>query len=154
MKQEDYWIIDARVRVKRSSKSCYKGVVGLCGTVTRFNGDYSGGVGVLIDGRINTASKLGIFWFNKNELEIIEESEDNNMTGFNKVAIVNLLNDCSKKDYAFALFDSEWALMEQGETEVKPNTLVVVNPRGKDNRILGVVKQIFTTEEYTSNVTA
>lgn len=153
MRQEDYWI-DARVRVKRSSKSAYKDVIGLYGTVTRYNGDYSGGIGVVIDGRINSASSHGIFWFKKHELEIIEESEDNNMTGFNKVAIVNLLDDSSKKDNAFALFDSEWALMEQGETEVKPNTLVVVNPRGKNNRILGVVKQIFTTEEYTSNVTA
>lgn len=76
------------------------------------------------------------------------------MTGFNKVAIVNLLDDYNKKNYAFALYESEWALMEQGEYEVKPNTLVVVNARGKDNCVLGIVKGIVSVEEYGKGVTA
>ena len=29
------------------------------------------------------------------------------MTGFNKVAIVNLVGDYSKKDYGFALYDED-----------------------------------------------
>lgn len=76
------------------------------------------------------------------------------MTGFNKVAIVNLLEDYNKKDYGFALYDSEWALMEQGEYEVVPNTLVVVNARDKDNRVLGIVKEIMNLEDYGKSVTA
>lgn len=153
MRTEDYYI-DLRVRVKSSSKSSYKEVIGLYGTIIRYSGDYSGGIGVLLDDRRNNASRHGVYWFKRNELEIIREQEDNDMAGFNKVAIVNLLDDSSKKDYAFALFDSEWALMEQGETEVKPNTLVVVNPRGKDNRVLGVVKSVMTVEEYGRVVSA
>ena len=76
------------------------------------------------------------------------ESEDSRMTGYNKVAIVNLLDDYNNKDYGFALYDSEWMLIEQGLYEVKPNVLVVVNARTKDNRVLGVVKTIVPAEEY------
>ena len=32
--------------------------------------------------------------------------------------------------------------------------MVVVNARGKDNRILGIVKEIMSVEEYGKNVTA
>ena len=35
------------------------------------------------------------------------KSEDNKMTGFSKVAIVNLVDDCNKKDYGFALYDKD-----------------------------------------------
>ena len=90
----------------------------------------------------------------KSVKKIEEESEDINMEGFNKVAIVNLLEDYTKKDYGFALYESEWILMEQGVLDVKPNTMVVVNARGKDNRILGVVKEIKNVEEYGKGVTA
>ena len=31
------------------------------------------------------------------------KSEDNKMAGFSKVAIVNLVDDCNKKDYGFKL---------------------------------------------------
>lgn len=148
-----------RVKIRWSYKTSYrkKGLIGLYGTITRGT-DYnfcSRDVGVLIDGKMNPLSSKGVYWFTVTELEIIrEESEEEIMTGFNRVAIVNLLDDYSKKDYAFALFESEWALIEQGANAVNPNNLVVVNPRGKDNRVLGVVKQILTTEEYPTSVTA
>ena len=83
-----------------------------------------------------------------------EESEEINMTGFDKVAIVNLLEDYSKKDYAFALYNSEWILIEQGQFEVKPNSLVVVNAGGKDKRKLGIVKEIMSLETYGKGVNA
>lgn len=94
--------------------------------------------------------------YNQRSVKRIEnrKGENENMTGFNKVAIVNLLDDYNKKDYGFALYDSEWCLIEQGEFEVKPNSLVVVNPRGKDNRVLGIVKQIMSLEEYGKGVNA
>lgn len=115
----------------------------------------SGKYGILLDDEKNPASREGLFWIKSSELKFIEdEREDTNMAGFNKVAIVNLLDDYNKKDYGFALYDSEWVSIEQGEYEVKPNALVVVNARGKDNRILGTVKEIMSLEEYGKGVTA
>lgn len=70
-----------------------------------------------------------------------------NMTGFNKVAIVNLLEDYNKKDYAFALYDTEFKVLGIGD-------LVVINARGKNNRVLGTVKEIMSLEEYGKGVNA
>ncbi|MDD5980159.1 MAG: hypothetical protein PUC23_03505 [bacterium] len=64
------------------------------------------------------------------------------MEGFKNVAIVNLIEDYNKKDYAFALYDEEWKLINC------LNTLVVVNARGKNNRHLGIIKDIMTIEDY------
>lgn len=81
------------------------------------------------------------------------ESEDNKMTGFSKVAIVNLVEDYSKKDYGFALYEDEWNLIVEKDPSKHP-VYVVVNARGKDNRVLGIVKELMTVEEYGKNVTA
>lgn len=81
------------------------------------------------------------------------ESEDNKMTGFSKVAIVNLVEDYSKKDYGFALYEDEWNLIVDKDPSKHP-VYVVVNARGKDNRVLGIVKELMTVEEYGKNVTA
>lgn len=70
------------------------------------------------------------------------------LTGFKHVAIVNLLEDYNRKDYGFALYDPELSLLASG------HAMVVVNARGKDNRILGTVKEIMTVEEYGKTVTA
>lgn len=90
-----------------------------------------------------------MYWFNRSDLKILEnESEDIKMEGFKNVAIVNLLDDYSKKDYSFALYDEDLKLI------TRDNQLVVTNARGKDNRILGTVKQVMTVEEYGKGVTA
>ena len=70
------------------------------------------------------------------------------LTGFKHVAIVNLLEDYNRKDYGFALYDPELSLLASG------HAMVVVNAKGKDNRILGTVKEIMTVEEYGKGVTA
>lgn len=70
------------------------------------------------------------------------------LTGFKHVAIVNLLEDYNRKDYGFALYDPELSLLASG------HAMVVVNPRGKNNRILGTVKEIMTVEEYGKGITA
>lgn len=85
----------------------------------------------------------------KSVRKIKDESEETKMTGFNKVAIVNLLESYNGKDYGFALYDSEWVLIE-----AKSNALVVVNAKGKENRVLGVVKEVMSLEEYGKNVNA
>ena len=79
------------------------------------------------------------------------ESEDINMEGFKNVAIVNLLDDYNKKDYGFALYDNELGMIQ---TMAHYPAMVVVNARGKDNRILGTVKEIMPVEEYGKGVTA
>lgn len=76
------------------------------------------------------------------------ESEDIKMEGFKNVAVVNLLDDWNKKDYGFALYDEDLKLI------TRENQMVVVNARGKDNRVLGTVKQVMTAEEYGKCVTA
>lgn len=96
----------------------------------------------------NPASREGLFWIRKSELEIEKlESEEMNMTGFNRVAIVNLLDDYSKKDYGFALYETEWKVLQPGD-------LVIVNARGKDNRVLGTVKEMMSLDEYGKGVNA
>lgn len=83
--------------------------------------------------------------------KIKNESEDINMEGFKNVAIVNLLDDYNKKDYGFALYDNELGMIQ---TMANHPAMVVVNARGKGNRILGTVKEIMTVEEYNKGVTA
>lgn len=73
------------------------------------------------------------------------------MTGYDLVAIVNLLEDKKQKDYGFALYKEEYELLRTANLE---NTLVVVNARGKDRRVLGNVKEILSLEEYGKNPTA
>ena len=90
--------------------------------------------------------------YNQLSVKVIEEKENNKMTGFKNVAIVNLLDDYNKKDYGFALYESE--LEEILKTTPEKDALVVVNARGKNNRVLGIVKSIVKIEEYSKNVTA
>lgn len=73
------------------------------------------------------------------------------MTGYDLVAIVNLLEDCNKKDYGFALYKEEYELLRSANLE---NTFVVVNARSKDRRVLGKVKEILSLKEYGKNPTA
>ena len=137
--------INKRVKIKDSDKLVYikDKIIGKNGMVIKTSGNL---LGVSIDGKHNQASAYGVYWFDRSEIEIIkDESEDIIMEGFKNVAIVNLIEDCYKKDYAFALYDEDWKLI--------PNegTLVVVNARGKDKRLLGTVKDIMTVESYYSD---
>lgn len=81
------------------------------------------------------------------------ESEDNKMTGFEQIAIVNLVEDYSKKDYGFALYEDEWKLIAEKDSSKHP-VYVVVNARGKDNRVLGILKEVKSVEAYGKGVTA
>lgn len=138
-----------RVQVISTNKKSYmkEAVVGHCGKIVRYKESF-GTLGVQIDDMYNHGSHSGIYWFDQDELE----SEDLKMTGFNYIAIVNLLDDYNKKDYAFALYDEEY--YELPERKDAENTLVVVNARGKNNRVLGTIKEVKTVEEYGKNVTA
>lgn len=77
--------------------------------------------------------------------------ENKTMTVCDLVAIVNLLEDWNDKDYGFALYKEEYELLRRANLD---NTLVVVNARSKDRRILGRVKEILPVEEYGKNPTA
>lgn len=73
------------------------------------------------------------------------------MMGYDLVAIVNLLEDCNKKDYGFALYKEEYEFLRSANSK---NALVVVNARDKDRRVLGKVKEILSLKEYGKNPTA
>lgn len=136
-----------RIKVKHISTQSYYnfGLIGMCGVIKKYA---SGKFGVLLDDIKNPASREGLFWIRKSELEIEKlESEEMNMTRFNRVAIVNLLDDYNKKDYGFALYETEYKVLQPGD-------LVVVNARSKDNRVLGIVKEIMSIEEYKKGVNA
>ena len=144
-----------RVRVKHISTSSYRKfeIVGMYGVIRKYA---SGKYGVLLDGERNPASREGLFWIKSSELKFVEnESEDMKMTGFNRVAIVNLLEDYNKKDYAFALYDTEFELLLKSRNDEEEITaLVVTNAGGKDKRVLGKVKRMMFVEEYGKGVTA
>lgn len=143
---DDY--IDKRVYIRHTSKAAYirKSLIGKCGLAVRTSGNL---IGVLIDEERNPVSAYRLFWFRRSELKIIEnESEDMNMTGFKNVAVVNLLEDCNKKDYGVALYDAEMNLITRGDQ------MVVVDVRGKGSNVLGTIKEITTIEEYGKAVHA
>ena len=90
-----------------------------------------------------------MFWFKGREVKLIDDFNkgDGVMTGYNNIAVVNLLEDYNKKDYCFALYDEDYKGIMEG-------ALVVVNARGKDQRVLGRVKEIIPVENYDKTVTA
>lgn len=73
------------------------------------------------------------------------------MSGYDLVAIVNLLEDRNDKDYVFSLYKEEYELLRTAGLD---NTLVVVNARSKDRRILGKVKEVLPLCLYGKNPTA
>lgn len=140
-----------RIKVRHVSTSSYQkfAIIGMYGVIKKYS---SGKYGILLDDIKNPASRYGLFWIKSSELKFIEdESEDIKMEGFKNVAIVNLLNDYNKKDYGFALYDNEFGMIQ---AMAHYPVMVVVNARGKDNRVLGTVKEIVTIEEYGKGVTA
>jgi hypothetical protein len=69
------------------------------------------------------------------------------MGNYKWVAIVNLLEDYNKKDYAFALYDEELEMTKHVWSAGRPTT-VVVNVKTKDNYKLATVKSIMPVKEY------
>lgn len=138
------YYMNKRVMIKDSDKVVYikDKIIGKYGTVIKTSGS---SIGVLVDGMTNSASSYGIYWFERNEIKIIkDESEDIKMEGYKEIAIINLLEDYNKKDYAFALYAEDFDLIDF--TDV----LVVVNANGKNNRLLGTVKEVMSVEDYYS----
>lgn len=145
-------VIGNRVKIKSTITKTYLayGLIGKYGTIKRVSDNCKsrGFVGVAVDGISNPASSYGLFWFYEGEFNFIKnESEENVMEGFKYVAIVNLVEDYNKKDYAFALYEDDYRMMSFVEV-MKPPAMVVVNARGKDNRQLATVKKIIPVEEY------
>ena len=149
-KQTDYdSLVGKRVKIKYSSKASYQiqGLVGKCGIVDRVSG---GTLGVLVDGKRNNVSAYGLFWFDKDEVNFLNnESEDIIMEGYKNVAIVNLLDDYNQKDYGFALYDEDFTMIVGvGENDPDHKVMVVTNARGNNNRVLGIVKEVMPIENY------
>ena len=146
MNDYDKNYIGRRVTVKYSNKVMYNKVVGKSGIVTKQSGS---SIGVTIDGQHNKASGYGVYWFEKSELKFLkDESEDIKMEGFQYVAIVNLIEDYNKKDYAFALYSEDLEVLTNINKDTPLPHFVVVNARGKNNRVLGTVKEVMPVESY------
>lgn len=137
-------LIGKRVSIKHSTKSSYLKHIGKVGIVTRTSGTT---IGVSIDGTPNKDSIYDVFWFSRNELKILDDKEFNKETvEFKHVAKVKLL-DSYTDGYSFALYDEEYIMLKALKDGYK-DTLVVVNPRSKHNRVLGTIIDICTTEEF------
>lgn len=139
--------LNKRIEVKSSTIHKYRPAIGKFGLVIRISGS---SLGVQIDDMTNKGSAYGVFWFKRNEIKIVDEFNDKGdvvMTGYKNIAVVNLLEDYNKKDYYFALFDEDYKGIVEG-------TLVVVNARGKDQRVLGRIKAVIPVEGCDKTVTA
>lgn len=150
LRYEDY--LGKRVKIQHTSTQSYlrkyPNFIGSCGLVVNSS---SGAIGVRVDGMYNQASANGVFWLHKSDLKVIDEETENNMLkNYKYVAIVNLLDDHNKKDYGFALFESEadYVFLTEEPTTQKEKCLVVVNPRNCGSRELGYVKDIIPVENY------
>lgn len=75
-----------------------------------------------------------------------------NENTYKNIAIVHIVGDYNNKDYGFALYDEEKELINK--SDVNYPVYLVVNARGKDNKVLGKLKEIKTVEEYGKGVTA
>ena len=138
------------VEIKDTNKSKYKkhGVVGMQGVVERLSGEH---IGVRVNDKENKASQYGVYWFKSGELKIIGDRSEVYKMKFDYVAIVNLIEDCFKKDYAFGLYEEDYKILEELKVSdecIERDQFVVVNPRSKNTRVLGVVKKVMTTDEY------
>lgn len=153
--------IGKNVVVKHTDKQAYikDGVVGKQGVIQRASvNDF----GVLINDKRNKASSYGIYWFSKSELKILNNKDEEDIMkdvikGFKNVAVVNLVDDRYERDYGFALFDEDMEVLTH--LEQSSGAMAVVNARGKDNRILGIIKKVMPLEKYieeydNANITA
>lgn len=135
--------VGSRIIVLTTHKQRYKNVVGRFGTITQSGSEYPE-IGVNLDGMVNHASLGGIFWFRKYEVELLENYEKKNggviMEGNYKIAVVNLVNDCNKKDYGYALFEN-----------AQVGDWVVVNSLGAAQ--LGAVVRIVDKSDFTTIIT-
>lgn len=139
--------LNKRIEVKSSTIRKYRPAIGKFGLVIRISGS---SLGVQIDDMTNKGSAYGVFWFKRNEIKIVDDFNDKGdvaMTGYKNIAVVNLLEDYNKKDYYFALYDEDYKGIVEG-------ALVVVNARGKDQRVLGRVKEVISVEDYDKTVIA
>lgn len=78
------------------------------------------------------------------------------LPGFKKLAVVNLCEDSNKKDYSFALYDEEYAMIVDDEGKIKEGVRVAVETRTKTYPLLGTIKEIkeINTGDSVAHITA
>lgn len=138
VRNNDFDYIGVRVIVRSSNKITYRksGLIGKVGTVVK-NGS---SLGVKLDDIENESSSVGVYWFSYGELDEFEENGGLKMEGNFRIAIVELENSYSYKDYGFALFDEQAQIGD----------MVIVNPMNKFT--LAKIKNIQNKEEYGKSV--
>jgi len=78
------------------------------------------------------------------------------LPGFKRLAVVNLAEDSNKKDYSFALYDEEYAMIVDDEGKIKEGVRVAVETRTKTYPLLGTIKEIkkINTGDSVAHITA
>ena len=108
----DDFSIGAQVRIK--PKSHYHGrFAGEFGEIVRL---YEDSVAVKLDGLVNPRSQYGAYWFNENEIEIIESEKINMYENYITADVAFLNGTNADKTYHYALYDSA----------IQPEDIVVV----------------------------
>ena len=98
------------VRVRILSDANYNGrFTGQLGTIAYVTGLCAGKSGVKIDGRKNHNSKYGVFWFEDEQLQIIESEEKTMLPNYITANIRFLDGTNRNTTYAYALYDEDIA---------------------------------------------
>ena len=145
-------LIGKKVMILSSFKSrrTYQRTIGKIGVIKQtFCGNLKDGqIAIKFDDIKNTQSKNGYFWYRQNEYKILEGNHMKELKGFNYVAVVELFEDVNKKEYGFALYDSELSLICDEELNLKRDTMVVVNSLYETNKCLGYVLRVVPLNDF------
>ena len=121
---------NTRVRVIAQDSYSYRNFIGKLGRV-RYNSPVYDKLGIELDGIRNGRSSLGVFYFRRDEIEIVTDNdlEENNMainvdniTGYTQAIKIKFVDDSRPCGYVYASF----------EPELKVGDLVVVKPAHHD----------------------
>ena len=95
-----------RVQILKSYKSSiYRSTIGKYGTIVKIGEVY---VGVKIDDMHHPSNTKGVFWYNLNEVKLVESEEEMVLEKGYLVARVVFEDGCNpKKEYSYALYDSK-----------------------------------------------
>lgn len=107
-------VVGDRVVIVSCLSNTYDGrFVGECGVIRRTSPSGSGRFGILLDRSNNPSSNYGVYWFKSDELMVIDNEEDMNMSDAKDVKCVKIsfMTDVQGKcRHNFAVYEDEIAV--------------------------------------------